>query len=119
MYLMGVNLEYVHECSYRDRKRMHNLKYFTWVEQRGKTVEELNAQWYQDDYWTQRWHRAESVPGAFPAPRPPLPPPLDLCGHDDSRLLYMLDLNFPLTNTVESLSRSLAVRAHTPLPFLH
>ena len=26
------------------RKQWHNLKYFTWVEQQGKTVEELNAQ---------------------------------------------------------------------------
>ena len=26
------------------RKRWHNLKYYTWVEQQGKTVEELNAQ---------------------------------------------------------------------------
>lgn len=31
---------------------MHNLKYFTWVEQQGKTYEEIMAQWYQPDYWT-------------------------------------------------------------------
>ena len=29
------------ELSYRDRKALHNLKYFTWVEQQGKTLEEL------------------------------------------------------------------------------
>jgi hypothetical protein len=33
---------------------MHNLKYFTWVEQQGKTVEELNEQWYNDNYFIER-----------------------------------------------------------------
>ena len=47
-------MDHVLELSYWDRKRLHNLKYFTWVEQQGKTVEELNAQWYDDDYWTSR-----------------------------------------------------------------
>ncbi len=32
------------------RRRIHNLKYFTWVEQQGKTVEELDAQW-SAGYW--------------------------------------------------------------------
>ena len=40
------------EMTYPDRKRVHNLKYFTWVEQQGKTYEEIQAQWYQEDYWT-------------------------------------------------------------------
>jgi len=40
------------ELTYAARKRVHNLKYYTWVEQQGKTVEELNAQWYDDTYWT-------------------------------------------------------------------
>jgi hypothetical protein len=35
---------------------MHNLKYFTWIEQQGKTVEELNAQWYDENYWTEHFH---------------------------------------------------------------
>ena len=34
------------ELTYADRKRIHNLKYYTWVEQQGMTVEDLNAQWY-------------------------------------------------------------------------
>ncbi|MBM3312281.1 MAG: pyridoxal-phosphate dependent enzyme, partial [Candidatus Aminicenantes bacterium] len=38
------------ELGYQDRKALHNLKYFTWVEQQGKTVEELNALW-RPDYW--------------------------------------------------------------------
>jgi hypothetical protein len=34
------------------KKRIHNLKYYTWIEQQGKELEELNAQWYDNDnYW--------------------------------------------------------------------
>ena len=33
------------ELRYTDRKAIHNLKYFTWVEQQGKTVAELDALW--------------------------------------------------------------------------
>jgi isocitrate dehydrogenase kinase/phosphatase len=41
------------ELSYANRKRIHNLKYYTWVEQQGKTFEEINAQWYDPNYWTE------------------------------------------------------------------
>jgi len=51
-HLMGVAIDHVHELSYYDRKRIHNLKYYTWVEQQGKTYEEIQAQWYDPDYWT-------------------------------------------------------------------
>ena len=51
-HLLGASTEHVHELSYYDRKRIHNLKYYTWVEQQGKTYEEIQAQWYDDDYWT-------------------------------------------------------------------
>ena len=40
------------ELSYIERRRIHNLKYFTWIEQQGKTYEEIMAQWYERDYWT-------------------------------------------------------------------
>jgi hypothetical protein len=40
------------ELTYTDRRRVHNLKYFTWVEQQGKTYEEIMAQWYDPGYWT-------------------------------------------------------------------
>ncbi|MFC2134943.1 pyridoxal-phosphate dependent enzyme [Bacteroidota bacterium] len=43
------------ELTYHDRKAIHNLKYFTWVEQQGKEVEELNAQWYDENYWPERF----------------------------------------------------------------
>ena len=34
------------ELTYPDRKAIHNLKYFTWVEQQGKEVADLNQLWY-------------------------------------------------------------------------
>jgi cysteine synthase len=46
------------ELSYFDRKRIHNLKYFTWVEQQGKDVAELDAQWYDENYWQERFSTA-------------------------------------------------------------
>ncbi len=57
--LMGQTTDWMLECGYWDRRRMHNLKYFTWIEQQGKTVEELNDQWYKKDYWTSRFHAVE------------------------------------------------------------
>ena len=51
-YMLGETTDNMQELSYVDRKRIHNLKYFTWVEQQGKTHEEIQAQWYDPDYWT-------------------------------------------------------------------
>jgi cysteine synthase A len=44
-WLLGTATDHLRELTYRDRKAIHNLKYFTWVEQQGRTVEELNALW--------------------------------------------------------------------------
>ena len=54
-YLLGQSIDYMEELTYYGRKRIHNLKYYTWVEQQGKTYEEIQAQWYDDSYW-------ESIP---------------------------------------------------------
>ncbi len=51
-YLDGLGVDYVQDLRYEDQRRVHNLKYFTWVEQQGKTYEEIQAQWYDRDYWT-------------------------------------------------------------------
>jgi len=50
--LEGQRSDNVLELTYPERKRVHNLKYYTWVEQQGKTVRELNAQWDDPAYWT-------------------------------------------------------------------
>jgi cysteine synthase len=51
-HLMGQGTEHIEELSYPARKRVHNLKYYTWVEQQGKTYQEIQSQWYDDDYWS-------------------------------------------------------------------
>ncbi|NLE44374.1 MAG: pyridoxal-phosphate dependent enzyme [Chloroflexi bacterium] len=50
-YLLGSTTDHVEELGYWDRKRIHHLKYFTWVEQQGKTYAEIQAQWYDPSYW--------------------------------------------------------------------
>ena len=52
-YLKGMGIDYMQELGYRERKRIHNLKYYTWVEQQGRTYEEIMDQWYDPDYWTE------------------------------------------------------------------
>ncbi len=42
--------DFYKELTYDERKAIHNLKYYTWVEQQGKTAGELNAQW-DPEYW--------------------------------------------------------------------
>jgi cysteine synthase A len=50
--LVGQSLDHLLELNHYDRKRIHHLKYYTWVEQQGRDVSELDAQWYDyPDYW--------------------------------------------------------------------
>ena len=44
------SVDYFKELTHPERKAIHNLKYYTWVEQQGKTSQELNAQW-SPDFW--------------------------------------------------------------------
>jgi len=60
-YLMGAGTDHVHELGYWDRMRIHNLKYYTWVEQQGKTAEALNEQWYDRDHWTRVQELADPI----------------------------------------------------------
>jgi len=51
-HLMGMKTDAMLELGYRERKRIHNLKYYTWIEQMGRSAEELDAQWYDyPGYW--------------------------------------------------------------------
>ena len=50
-HLLGLTIDNMEELTYYSRKRIHNLKYYTWVEQQGKTYEEIQDQWYKEDYW--------------------------------------------------------------------
>ena len=52
-YLLGQSTDNLLELSFQDRKRIHNLKYYTWIEQQGRELDELNAQWQDENYWTE------------------------------------------------------------------
>ncbi len=60
-YLHGQSTDNMIELRYVDRRRVHNLKYFTWVEQQGKTYEEILDQWYQPNYWTDVQKQVEEI----------------------------------------------------------
>jgi cysteine synthase len=49
----GLKTDWVFDGTLDNRQRWHNLKYYTWVEQQGKTVEELDAQrspaWWESE----------------------------------------------------------------------
>jgi cysteine synthase len=50
-YLQGQTTDNMLELRYTDRRRVHNLKYYTWVEQQGKTYDEIQSMWSRPDYW--------------------------------------------------------------------
>ncbi|HRT37270.1 MAG TPA: pyridoxal-phosphate dependent enzyme [Caldisericia bacterium] len=54
--LIFQNTEWMLELSYYDKRRIHNLKYFTWVEQRGKRVDELEEQWNNENYFKEKFN---------------------------------------------------------------
>ncbi len=48
----NVTIDNMLELDYYAKKRIHNLKYYTWIEQQAKDLDELNAQWYDHrEYW--------------------------------------------------------------------
>ena len=59
--LFGTKVDYIKELTYTDRKVIHNLKYFTWVEQQGKEIEDLNQLWSDRDLWTQIFIQNEKL----------------------------------------------------------
>lgn len=60
-WILGQSTDNLLELRYTDRRRIHNLKYYTWVEQQGKTYEEIQAMWYERDYWTGIQRQADEI----------------------------------------------------------
>ncbi|RPI78816.1 MAG: pyridoxal-phosphate dependent enzyme, partial [Desulfobacteraceae bacterium] len=50
-HLQGLTVDHMEELGYYGRKRIHHLKYYTWVEQQGKTFTEIERQWQDEEYW--------------------------------------------------------------------
>lgn len=60
--LHGQSTDHLLELSYYERKRIHNLKYFTWVEQQARDVAELDRQWKDHDaYWGETFNKGAEI----------------------------------------------------------
>lgn len=60
--LQEIKTDNMLELRYLDKQRIHNLKYFTWVEQQGKSIEELNRQWHDEEsYWNEIYEKVTSL----------------------------------------------------------
>jgi hypothetical protein len=51
----------VEELGYRDQERVPNLEYGMWVEQQGRTSEEIQAQWCDRAYWHTIQHQVDKI----------------------------------------------------------
>ena len=60
--------DWILEGTREARERWHNLKYYTWVEQQGKTVEELDAQ-RDPSWWAGHQERVADIDGKMKALR--------------------------------------------------
>ncbi|HAM35863.1 MAG TPA: pyridoxal-5-phosphate-dependent protein subunit beta [Elusimicrobia bacterium] len=56
--LRGQAADHFKELGYYERKALHNLKYFTWVEQQGKSSEALRRLW-DPEFWDETFAQVE------------------------------------------------------------
>ncbi|HRX87751.1 MAG TPA: pyridoxal-phosphate dependent enzyme, partial [Phycisphaerae bacterium] len=56
-YLEAIGTDNLRELTYVDRKALHNFKYFTWVEQQQRDVNDLRRLW-DPDFWTEMFAEA-------------------------------------------------------------
>ncbi len=61
--------DWIKEGTRDTRAQWHNLKYFTWVEQQGKTVEELDAQ-KDPEWWLREQAKVAEIDARIRAARP-------------------------------------------------
>jgi cysteine synthase A len=57
-YLLATTTDHFRQLTYPEKKTIHNLKYFTWVEQQHKTAEDLQALW-RPTFWRNQIARIE------------------------------------------------------------
>jgi cysteine synthase len=60
-YLHGQSTDNMLELRYPDRRRVHNLKYFTWVEQQGKSYAQIQDMWDRSNYWTEVQSQVDEI----------------------------------------------------------
>ena len=54
IYLEGIATDHMRELTHGERKALHHLKYFTWVEQQQKSVADLDRLW-EPDFWDETY----------------------------------------------------------------
>ena len=60
--IYSIGMDQIKELTYYDKKAIHNLKYYTWIEQQGREVEELNEQWDNHDaYWYDMFEQVDEI----------------------------------------------------------
>ncbi len=57
-WLQGIGIDHLRELNYYDRQTLHNFKYFTWVEQQHRAVDDLRRLW-DPDFWAETFAQAE------------------------------------------------------------
>lgn len=57
--ILGQQTDYTKELTFQDRKAIHNLKYFTWIEQQAKELEDLNQLWNDRNIWETMFNQVD------------------------------------------------------------
>jgi cysteine synthase len=57
--ILGCGTDNAKELNYYDKKAVHNLKYFTWIEQQEKDVVDLNQLWSDRDIWNKQFNQLD------------------------------------------------------------
>jgi len=55
----GAGTDNLKELTFLDKKAIHNLKYFTWVEQQKKDIEDLNRLWHDREIWNEMFNQPD------------------------------------------------------------
>lgn len=60
--LQNLSVDHVLDMGHIERRRVHQLKYYTWIEQMGKSLDELNEQWdnYRE-YWGKLHDQVDTI----------------------------------------------------------
>jgi cysteine synthase len=57
--ILGCGTDNAKELNYYDKKAVHNLKYFTWIEQQEKDVVDLNQLWNDREIWNKQFNQLD------------------------------------------------------------
>jgi len=58
--LISQKIDYLQEFTFNDQKRVHNLKYYTWIEQQAKELEDLNQLWSDREIWPKLFNQVDA-----------------------------------------------------------